>query len=325
MDQSNIQSRRAARSGSNHAAIKKHGLFHNLLRYRTLYLMFLPTAVFLIIFNYIPMWGVVLAFKNYIPWLGFNESEWVGFDNFRYVFSTPDFPRLIRNTLLINIYKIIWTFPAPILLALMLNEVRARRFKNVVQTISYLPHFISWIVVSGIMYNLLNYNFGILNNIIKGFGGDPVQWYIRKDLWRGILVATSMWKSVGYSSIIYLAAISGIDQELYEAAVVDGANRWHQTRYITIPCLMPTVSVMFILGIGGIMYGDFGQIYALIGYNSSLFPTTDVLDFFIYRVGLQGGKFSVGTALGLFQSLIGFFMVLLTNKGAKKLGGQGIW
>lgn len=303
----------------------KGGFFSNLFQYKMLYFMFLPTALFLIVFNYIPMWGIILAFKDYVPWLGFSESKWVGFDNFRYIFNTPDFSRLIRNTLLINIYKILWTFPAPIILALLLNEVRVKRYKSVVQTISYLPHFISWIVVSGIMYNLLNYNFGIFNNILESFGSEPVQWYIRKDLWRSILVSTAMWKSVGYSSILYLAAISGIDTELYEAAVVDGANRWKQTRFITIPSLMPTISILFILGIGGIMYGDFGQIYALIGYNSALFPTTDVLDFFIYRVGLQGGKFSVGTALGLFQSVIGFIMVVATNKGAKKIGGQGIW
>ena len=305
--------------------VKKNGLWFNFRKYWMLYLMFLPTVITLVIFNYIPMWGVTLAFKDYVPWYGFAGSKWVGWANFRYIFSTPDFSRLIRNTLLINTYKIIWGFPAPIILALLLNEIKVKKFKSLVQTISYLPHFISWIVISGIMYNLLNTNFGIVNNFLMAIGKEPVQWYIRADVWRSILVGTSMWKSVGYSSIIYLASISGIDMMLYEAAVVDGASRWKQTIYITLPGIAPTISILFILGIGGIMYGDFGQIYALISYNSPLFPTTDVLDFFIYRVGMQSGKFSIGTALGLFQSAIGFILVMSTNTIAKKIGGEGIW
>lgn len=310
---------------ANNPLIKKHGLAFNIRKYWVLYLMFLPTVIILLIFNYIPMWGVTLAFKDYVPWYGFMGSKWVGWNNFRYIFSTPDFPRLIRNTLLINVYKIAWGFPAPIIFALLLNEVKVKKFKNPVQTISYLPYFISWIVISGIMYNLLNTNFGIVNNFLKAIGKEPVQWYIRADVWRSILVGTSMWKGVGYSSIIYLAAISGIDMMLYEAAVVDGASRWKQTLHITLPSIAPTISILFILGVGGIMYGDFGQIYALISYNSPLFPTTDVLDFFIYRVGMQSGKFSVGTALGLFQSAIGFVLVMSTNFIAKKIGGEGIW
>jgi len=304
---------------------KKGGLIYNIKKYRGLYIMFLPVIICLTVFNYIPMWGVILAFKNYLPWKGFWGSPWAGWANFEYIFNTPDFPRLVRNTILINVYKMIWGFPAPIILALLLNEVRVRFFKRTVQTISYLPHFVSWIVISGIAYNLLNTNFGIINNFLKLLGYEPVQWYIRADVWRSILVITHIWKGVGYGSIIYLAAISSIDPSLYEAAIVDGATRWQQTWHITIPGIMPTASILFILGVGGLMYGDFGQIYALIGYNSPLYETTDVLDFYIYRVGLQGGKFSVGVALGLFQSIIGFFLVLITNYLAKKVGGEGIW
>jgi len=301
------------------------GLIYNLKRYRNLYIMFLPVAVCLILFNYLPMWGVILAFKDYVPWQGFWGSKWVGWSNFKFILASPDFPRLISNTLLINIYKILWGFPAPIILALLLNEVKNKYFKNVVQTISYLPYFVSWIVVSGIMYNLLNTNFGVVNNMIQSMGMEPVQWYGRADLWRSILVVTNIWKSIGYNSIIYLAAISAIDPSLYEAAIVDGASRWQQTWHVTIPGIMPTVSILFILGIGGLMYGDFGQIYALVGYNSALYKTTDVLDFYIYRVGMQGGRFSIGTALGLFQSIVGFIMVVATNYIAKKMGGEGIW
>lgn len=287
--------------------------------------MFLPVVICLITFNYIPLWGIVLAFKSYVPWQGVFKSKWVGLGNFRYIFNTPDFPRLIKNTLSINVYKIVFGFPAPIILALLINEVRSKIFKSMVQTISYLPYFVSWIVISGIMYNLLNYNYGIVNNILKGFGIKPVQWYIKSEYWRSILVGTNIWKNVGYNTIIYLAVITGIDPTLYEAAIVDGANRWQQTLHITIPGLLPTASILFILSVGGIMYGDFGQTYALIGYNSPLFKTTDVLDFYIYRVGLQGGKFSIGTALGLFQSFIGFFLVIISNKVANKMGGEALW
>ncbi|AEE96955.1 ABC transporter permease [Mahella australiensis] len=309
--------------GKNNSSQK--GFIYNIKRYRNLYIMFLPVIICLILFNYLPMWGVILAFKDYVPWQGFWGSKWVGWNNFKFILASPDFPRLIRNTLLINIYKIIWGFPAPIILALLLNEVKNKYFKNTIQTISYLPYFISWIVVSGIMYNLLNTNFGVINNMLQSMGMEPVQWYGRADLWRSILVITNIWKSIGYSSIIYLAAISGIDPTLYEAAIVDGATRWQQTWHVTIPGIMPTVSILFILGIGGLMYGDFGQIYALVGYNSALYETTDVLDFYIYRVGMQGGRFSIGTALGLFQSIVGFIMVVTTNYLAKKMGGEGIW
>jgi putative aldouronate transport system permease protein len=304
---------------------KKFGFLANIKRHYMLYLMFLPVAIGLILFNYLPMWGILLGFKDYVPWQGFFGSKWVGLDNFKYVFSTPEFPRLISNTLLINVYKMIFGFPAPIILALLLNEVKSKYFKKTVQTISYMPYFVSWIVISGIMYNLLNTNYGLINTMLKSIGLEPIQWYIRSDLWRTILTSTHIWKGVGYGSILYLAAIAGIDPTLYEAAIVDGASRWKQTLHITIPSIMPTASILFILGLGGMMYGDFGQTFALIGSNSPLYKTTDVLDFYIYRVGLQSGRFSIGVALGLFQSAIGFLFVIGTNKIAKKMGGEGIW
>jgi putative aldouronate transport system permease protein len=305
--------------------VRKHGFKDNIKKYHTLYIMFLPVVISLILFNYLPMWGILLSFKDYVPWHGFFGSKWVGLGNFRYVFSTPEFPRLLANTLLINVYKLILGFPAPIILALLLNEVKNNYFKKTFQTISYMPYFVSWIVISGIAYSLLNTNYGVLNTVLKAFGLEPIQWYIRSDLWRGILVGTNIWKNVGYNTIIYLAAIAGIDPTLYEAAIVDGAGRWKQTLHITLPSILPTASILFILGLGGMMYGDFGQTYALVGYNAPLYKTTDVLDFYIYRVGLQAGKFSIGSALGLFQSAIGFLLIVMTNKLAKKMGGEGIW
>lgn len=303
----------------------KKGFVYNIKKHYVLYLMFLPVIICLILFSYIPMWGVILAFKNYVPWYGFFGSKWVGLNNFRYIFSTPDFPRLLSNTILINIYKMIFGFPAPIIFALLLNEVKGRLFKRTVQTISYMPYFVSWIVISGISYSLLNTNYGIINNILKSFGLEPVQWFIRSEYWRSILVGSNIWKGVGYSSILYLAAIAGIDPTLYEAAIVDGASRWKQTLHITIPSIMPTASILFILGLGGMMSGDFGQTVALIGSNAPLYKTTDVLDYYIYRVGLQSGKFSIGTALGLFQSAIGCVLIMITNKIAKRMGGEGVW
>jgi putative aldouronate transport system permease protein len=226
---------------------------------------------------------------------------------------------------MINVYKIIFGFPAPIIYALLLNEVKGKLFKKTVQTISYMPYFVSWIVISGISYTLLNTNYGVINSILTALGLEPIQWYIHSEYWRSILVGSNIWKGVGYSSILYLAAIAGIDPTLYEAAIVDGASKWKQLVHITLPGILPTASILFILGLGGIMNGDFGQTYALIGFNSPLYKTTDVLDFYIYRVGLQGGKFSIGTSLGLFQSAIGFMLILVTNKIAKRMGGEGIW
>jgi putative aldouronate transport system permease protein len=304
---------------------RKTGFIVNIRKYYILYLMFLPVVICLLLFNYIPMWGVVLAFKDFVPWYGFWGSKWVGLGNFQYIFSSPDFPRLLGNTLMINVYKIIFGFPAPIIYALLLNEVKGKLFKKTVQTISYMPYFVSWIVISGISYTLLNTNYGIINSLLTALGLEPIQWYIHSEYWRSILVGSNIWKGVGYSSILYLAAIAGIDPTLYEAAIVDGASKWKQLVHITLPGILPTASILFILGLCGIMNGDFGQTYALIGFNSPLYKTTDVLDFYIYRVGLQGGKFSIGTSLGLFQSAIGFMLILATNKIAKRMGGEGIW
>jgi putative aldouronate transport system permease protein len=290
-----------------------------------LYLMFVPVIICLTLFNYIPMSGILIAFTRYQPWVPIFESPWVGLDNFRTMFSAPDFGRLVFNTVWINVLKLLWGFPAPVIFALLLTELRGKLFKRAIQTISYLPHFVSWIVISGISYALLNTNFGLVNGVLKGLGLEPVQWFVRGEFWRSILVGSSIWKGIGYSSILYLAAISGIDPTLYEAAVVDGASRWRQVISITIPCIMPTASILFILNIGSMMSGDFGQIFALIGQNAPLHANTDVLDFYIYRKGLQGGLFSIGAAMGLFQSVIGFVLVMGTNRIVKWMGGEAIW
>lgn len=311
--------------GIEYKRVQKVGFRKNLKKHWMLYVMFLPVAICLILFNYLPMGGIYIAFTKYQPWIPIHESPFVGWENFKLMFAAPNFDQLIFNTVWINILKLFFGFPAPIILALLLNEVTHSKFKKTVQTLSYLPYFVSWIVVSGIMYSLLNYNSGIVNNILKSMGSDPVQWYTHGEYWRSILVASSVWKSIGYNSILYLAAIAGIDPTLYEAAVVDGANRWHKMLYITFPSILPTASILLILSLGGLMNGDFGQIFALIGQNAPLHEYTDVLDFYIYRKGLQAGQFSIGTAMGLFQSSIGFVLICLSNFLSKKMGGEGIW
>lgn len=305
--------------------MKKHGLRYNLSRYRLLYIMFLPTIVCLLIFNYAPLWGLRMAFYNYIPGKGFDGSTFVGLLNFRTLFNMPDFPRLVRNTVVINLYKTLFSFPMPILFALMLNELRSRRFKRTVQTISYLPHFVSWVIVSAVMYALINGNYGLINSVISSLGFTPPKWYIRPDMWRSILVITDIWKTIGFSSILYLAAITNVAAEMYEAAVIDGATRLKQHLYITIPCILPTIITMFILNMGGIMKGNFDQVFNLVGNNTPLYKTVDVLDFAIYRQGLGKNRVSLATTMGIFQSGISFILVVITNKLANKVGDYGIW
>ncbi len=305
--------------------MKKHGFLYNIKAYKLLYLMFLPTAATLLIFNYLPLWGLRMAFFNYIPWKGFEGSAFVGWQNFKTLFSLPDFGRLVTNTVVINIYKILIGFPMPILFALLLNEIRGRRFKRTVQTISYLPHFVSWVIISAILYALINGNYGLVNTFMTSIGITPPRWYVRPDMWRGLLVATDIWKSVGFSSILYLAAIANINTEMYEAAVIDGASRLKQILYITLPSLLPTIIVMFILSMGGMMNGNFQQIYSLVGSNTPLYKTVDVLDYAIYRRGLQRSEFSLATAMGIFQSGISFLLVVITNKVANKAGEYGVW
>ncbi len=300
-------------------------LRHNLIKYKMLYLMLVPTVVMLAVFNYFPLWGLRMAFYNYMPWLGFEGSKFVGLQNFRTLFSLPDFPRLIENTLVINLLKILIGFPAPILFALLLNEVRSKAYKRTIQTISYLPHFVSWIIVSAILYTLINGSYGLVNTMLRSMGVKPPVWYTRPDLWRGILVATEVWKSVGFSSILYLAAISNINTEMYEAAVLDGATRFQQTRWITLPSMMPTIVVMFIIQMGGLMSGNFQQIFSLVGSNIAIYRTVDTLDFYIYRIGIGKMNYSLGTAMGIFQSVFSFTLVMSTNYIAKRTGDMGIW
>lgn len=296
-------------------------------RYKIFYLFALPGLLYITIFKILPILGMVMSFQIYIPWQGFFKSEWIGLANFKDMFTSEDFYMRLRNSLIINSYKILFGFPIPILFALLLNEIRVKWFKKLVQTVSYFPYFISWTIVSGILYSFLNYNYGILNEILKQMGFAPIGWYQEPGYWRFIVVASSIWKCMGYSSIIYLAAIAGINQELYEAAIVDGAGRLKRAIHITIPGMIPSITVMFILGIGGMISGDFAQIQALMGENNgALFPAIDILETYTFRI--YSGRIdllSYGVAIGMVQSIIAFALIYGTNKIVRKYNEYSLW
>ena len=294
-------------------------------KYLALTLMFLPVLVYFIVFKYIPMSGVIIAFKNYKISRGIFGSAWCGLDNFTKAFATPTFVRSVQNTLIISSLKLLFGFPAPIILALMLNEVTHAPFKKTVQTISYLPHFLSWVVLAGMFQQLLSPNNGAVNAVLRDVFGvkDSIYFLGDNHYFRGTLIMTDIWKNVGWSSILYLATITSIDPALYEAATVDGATRWQCTRYITVPSLVSTIVVMLILNVGSIMDAGFDQVLNL--YNSAVYQTGDIIDTYVYRYGLGDMKYSLATAVGLFKNVIAFVLVVGTNLIARRISGEGIW
>ncbi|MDR1600054.1 MAG: ABC transporter permease subunit [Oscillospiraceae bacterium] len=288
-----------------------------------LLLIFLPVAAYYIVFCYIPMSGVVMAFKDYKLLSGIWGSKWVGMKHFNMLFSTPSFFEVLRNTLVISLLKLAFGFPAPILLAILLNELRGQRFKRVVQTISYLPHFLSWVVLAGIFIQFLSPSTGPIN-ILLGMMGRPSIFFLgNKATFVPTIVATHIWQTVGWGSIIYLAAISGIGVELYESAMLDGATRFQRIAYITLPGIMPTVTVLFILGTGSILNAGFDQIFNL--YNEAVYSVADIIDTYVYRRGLTGMQYSYASAVGLFKNAIGFLLVFATNMIARRMGDSSLW
>ena len=301
-----------------------HG-FAGYKKYGALTLMFLPVVIYFFIFKYIPMGGIVIAFKNFKISQGIFGSAWCGLDNFYKTFRTPTFARSVTNTLTISGLKLLFNFPAPIILALMMNEVTHMRFKKTVQTISYLPHFLSWVVLAGMFQQLLSPNNGPVNAVLRDVFGvkESIYFLGSNDYFRGTLVVTDLWKNVGWSSILYLATIAGIDPTLYEAATVDGATRWQCTRYITLPSLVSTIVIMLILSVGSIMDAGFDQVFNL--YNSAVYKTGDIIDTYVYRYGLGEMKYSFATAVGLFKNVIAFILVVGTNLITRRISGEGIW
>ena len=306
---------------------KKHGFFKTFWRYRYLYLLMLPGLVYFVLFKYVPMYGILIAFKNYRGSAGgfaaIWDSPWVGLQNFKMFFNSIYFKRIFGNTMIISIMRIIFTFPAPILLALMINEISNRFFKRAVQTITYMPYFLSWVVVAGIMTILFSPDGGPINAIRQMFGLEPIYFLTQKSMFRGFLMGSEIWKNIGYGSIVYLAAIAGVDQTLYDAARVDGATRLQQIRYITLPAISGIIAIMLILTVGRILDDNFAQIYNL--YNTAVYEVADVFETYIYRTGITEGKFSYTAAVGLFKSAISLVFVFTSNFIAKKMGSEGIF
>jgi len=297
-------------------------IWKRIRRSRHLYLIFALPFLYYFVFHYLPMYGIVIAFQKYNIVRGVGGSPWVGLAHFKRFLPDPYFWKLVRNTLLLNFYNLLWGFPAPIILALLLNEVRSAKLKRTVQSISYLPHFISTVVVCGMIVNFLVSD-GPVNGMIKNMGGKTIQFLMLPEWFRAIYVVSDIWQTMGWSSIIYFAALCSVDQELYEAAVIDGAGRFTLVRRITLPSIMPTISIMLILALGKLMSIGFEKIILL--YNGSTYETADVISTYVYRRGLLGSDFSYATAVGLFQSLVGLVLLASANRIAKKLGETGLW
>lgn len=288
-----------------------------------LYIFLIPALAYFAIFHYGPMYGILMAFQKFTPVAGIAGSEFVGLKNFQTLFQSSDFMRVFRNSLWISLLKLLWGFPMPIILAVMLSELRTKMFVKFSQTITYMPHFISWVVLSGILINLLSTAGGAVNNIVELFGGTPIQFLQDQKYFRSVLVASDIWKEMGWSAIVYVAAISGIDRELYDAAKVDGVNMLQKIWYVTLPSIAPTITVLLILKMGNVLKNGFEQIFML--YSPAVYEVADVFETYTYRIGMMQGQYSFSTAVGLFQSVVGLILVLVTNNISKKVGEGGIW
>lgn len=302
---------------------KKSSLLKDLNRDKLLYLMFLPGFLFFVVFKYLPMWGVTVAFKDYLPFLGVMKSPWVGLKHFERLFSEPIFLQLFKNTIILALYNIVFYFPLPIILALLLNEVKRDKFKKTVQSLIYMPHFISWVVVAGISYTMLTNEGGIINEVIKIFGGDTVNFLGSERWFRPLITLQVMWKESGWGTIIFLAALAGVDVQLYEAATVDGANRWQQLLNVTMPAIKSTIIVLFILRMGTFLDSGFEQVFLML--NSLNRGVGEVFDTYVYTAGMTNGQLSYSAAVGLFKSTVSLILVLSVNKLAKKFGEEGVY
>lgn len=289
---------------------------------RMFHLMMLPGMIMLFLFVFVPLFGSLMAFQNYVPAKGILGSKWVGLENFKFIFSLPDSRQVFVNTLVIAFAKLIFNIIVPVLFAILLNEITVGICKKFFQTVVYLPHFLSWVVLATVVTNMFSLT-GPFNAVVTAFGGEAIQFLADNNWFRKVIVATDVWKEFGYNSVVYLAALTGIDLGLYEAASIDGANRFEQTLHITLPSLMPTIILMTALNLGNILNAGFDQIFNL--YNPIVYETGDIIDTYVYRIGMVERQYSIGTAVGLFKSVISFLLIMGANKGAKKLTGSGIF
>ena len=297
-------------------------LKRDLRKNSALYLMVIPVVLFYILFHYKTMYGAIIAFYNYRPARGLEGSKWVGLDHFRYFFKSPFFMRTLKNTLAISFLNLLFAFPAPIILALLLNEVRNSHYKKIVQTVTYLPHFISSVVICGMLSSFC-LSTGLFNDIIEIFGGERVSLLQGTKYYRTIYIASDIWQTIGWSSIIYLAALSGVDRNLYEAAQLDGANKWQQTWNITIPGILPTIMIQLILRIGTLM--SVGYEKTLLIYNPTNYAVSDIISTYNFRMGLELGDWSYATAIGLFNSVVNCILLVISNRLSKKYTENSLW
>lgn len=288
-----------------------------------MYLLLVPGLLFLLLFKYAPMYGIVIAFQDFNIFDGFMGSKWVGLDQFEKLIHSEEFYQVFINTLLISLYKIVLLFPIPIIIALFLNEVRKAFFKKTIQTIIFLPHFLSWVIISGLFINILSPSGGLVNNVIQWFGGEPISFFLDNQFFRSVVVFTAGWKESGWNAIIFIAAIAGIEQEQYEAASIDGAGRIRQMLYITLPGILPTIILILILRLGYLLEAGTEQILTM--YNSVVYSSGDVIGTFVYRQGLGQQDYSFSTAVGLFNSVVGFILIVAGNELSKKLIKRSIW
>lgn len=287
-----------------------------------LYLMLLPVAAFYIIFMYVPMYGVLIAFQDYIPTRGIMGSEWIGFKNFATFFSSQDFWRLVKNTLSISLSSLAFMFPAPIILALLINEVRSKWFAKTVQTVSYMPHFISLVVTSALIREFTA-DTGIINSIAQLFGYSGKTMLSQPNLFVPVYVGSDIWQEIGWNSIIYLAALSTIDEQLYEAAKIDGAGRLAQTWHVTLPGILPTIIILFIMRMGSLLSVGYEKVMLL--YNEGIYSTADIISTYVYRLGFEMSDFGLSTAVGLFNSVINIILIVLSNQICKKVSGSSLF
>lgn len=298
------------------------GILYYLNRDKQLYLMLLVPIFFVVVFKILPMFGIVVAFKDYKIAKGFWGSEWVGFQTFLDIFEKRDFLKALRNTVLLNVLDLVLSFTAPIVLSLMLNEIKSIKMKRVNQTLLYLPHFLSWVIIGGIAYQLLSEGNGVVNNLIEALGGSRVPFLQSDNHWLFSYLIIGVWASMGWGTIIYLASISSINPELYEAATVDGAGRWRKMWNVTLPGIRVTIVTLLIMNLGRLMSGSFERIFVLSNKATTEYTTT--IEVLVYRWGIEAGNFSRAAALGLFQAVIGLILVLLADRVAKKLGEDGL-
>lgn len=297
-------------------------IIHNLKMHKMLYILMIPGLVYFIVFKYVPMWGVIIAFQDYNPYEGIWGSAWVGWKHFIRLFTGPNFWQLFRNSLEISLLNIVCTFPAPIILALLMNELRMKFLKKAVQTCVYIPHFLSWVIIASLTYTIFS-NSGVVNQFLTSIGAQPQKFLTSTSWFYPVIIGQNVWKGTGWGTIVYLAAISGVDAQLYEAAIIDGAGRFKQVWHITLPAIRSTVVIMLILSMGNVLDTGFEQIFLM--SNAMNRSVANVFDTYVYTVGITQGSYSFATAVGLWKSVVGIILIFGSNALAKRAGESGIF